>query len=133
MTAAEKPLTFTAVDDLAFAAANDLLNKKDSGLRFTPLTLGPLFELCHLGVGRRLKKTVVQDWIVVNGAEPMIDALHGGQESWISPDRRRMGFIRSERKGPDGDLRLSGFLMDAQRAARDITQLPGNTPGQLAA
>jgi hypothetical protein len=63
----------------------------------------------------------------------MIAALQENRERWVSSDDRRMGFIRAVRRGPDGDNWLTAFLMDAQRAARDVACLPGTTPGQLAA
>jgi hypothetical protein len=44
-----------------------------------------------------------------------------------------MGFIKAVRSGADADSRLTAFLMDAQRAARDVACLPGSAPGQLVA
>ena len=44
-----------------------------------------------------------------------------------------MGFIRAARSGRDEDALFTGFLMDAQRAARDVSRLPGTVPGQLVA
>jgi anti-sigma regulatory factor (Ser/Thr protein kinase) len=63
----------------------------------------------------------------------MIKALCQNQEAWTSPVDRRMGFIQAQRRDPGGDSRFTAFLMDAQRAARDVTGLTGTTPGQLAA
>src|SRR5207249_4910187 len=58
-------------------------------------------------------------------------ALRQQREGWVAPDGHRIGFIRAVRPGPDGDSRLTGFLMDAQRAARDVACLLGSAPGQL--
>ena len=44
-----------------------------------------------------------------------------------------MGVVRAVRRVPNGNERWTSFLMDAQRAARNITKLPGLTPGQLVA
>jgi hypothetical protein len=62
----------------------------------------------------------------------MIAALKENRELWTSAPDRRMGFIRAVR-GPDGDARLTGFLMDAKRAATNTAQLPGTAPAQLIA
>jgi hypothetical protein len=63
----------------------------------------------------------------------MITALAEQRDYWIASDRRRMGFIRAVRSGPDADSNFTAFLMNAQHAARDVTHLPGTAPGQLAA
>jgi hypothetical protein len=63
----------------------------------------------------------------------MIAAIQDQSECWVKPDDRRMGFIRAARSGRDEDALFTGFLMDAQRAARDVSRLPGTVPGQLAA
>jgi anti-sigma regulatory factor (Ser/Thr protein kinase) len=44
-----------------------------------------------------------------------------------------MGFIKAVRSGPDGNSHFTAFLMDAQRAARDVACPPGSVSGQLAA
>jgi hypothetical protein len=62
----------------------------------------------------------------------MIAALKENRELWTSPPDHRMGFIRAFR-GPDGAARLTGFLMDAKRAAINTAQLPGKAPAQLIA
>ena len=47
---------------------------------------------------------------------------------------RRIGFVRAIRsRQDDEDPLLTGFLMDAQRAAREVAGLRGTTPGQLVA
>jgi hypothetical protein len=133
MTSQAHPLSFAVVDDLGFAAANGTLKGRKAPERYAPRSLGPLLELLHLHAGHRLPDTILQDWLVVNGAASMIKALCQDQEAWISPVDRRMGFIHAKRRDPDGDNRFTAFLMDAQRAARDVTGLKGTTPGQLVA
>ena len=62
----------------------------------------------------------------------MIAALNENRELWKSAPDHRMGFIGAVR-GPDGDARLTGFLIDAKRAATNTAQLPGTAPAQLIA
>src|ERR1035438_1335679 len=87
----------------------------------------------NLSAGGRLPPAPGESWLASNGAAPLISALQEDRESWISPDARRIGFIRAVRGGADGDNRLTAFLMDAQRAAREVACLPGSAPGQLVA
>lgn len=133
MTEPAKPLTFSAVDGLAFAAAAGHLDGPQASCRYVPNELGPLLELLHLAAGGRLPPAVAESCLAANGAAPMIAALRGPHERWIASDGRRMGFIRAARPGPDGGNWLTAFLMDAQRAARDVACLPGSTSGQLVA
>lgn len=128
----ERPLKFSAIDELGFAAAAGQLVPKNLPARYVVTQLGPLLELLCLVGGGRLPSEIVQGWLVPNGAERMLAALQGNRERWMSKDGR-LGFIRARRTGPSADTYLTAFLMDVQRAARDVAQLPGTTPGQLAA
>lgn len=123
-------LTFSVVDSLGFAAANNMIQSAPSEARYVPYTLGPLWELLHLR--ERHPNLIVENWISPNGSADMIDALGDVRESWLNPSKR-MGFIRALREGSEGDNRLSAFLMDAQRAARDVAGLKGTVPGQIVA
>jgi len=127
------PLTFSAVDELGFAAARGLVGPTQMPNLYSPKQLGPLLEFLLLAEGGYLPPYAVSAWLVPNGAAPMIQAIHDNREQWLSPGNRRMGFIRAIRQGPNADSLFTSFLMDVQRAARDVAQLPGTTPGQLAA
>jgi hypothetical protein len=126
------PLTFAAVDGLGFAAASGRLTEQTT--QYIPTSLGPLLELLCLTAGGRLPSPAGRGWLLDNGAGPMLAALHNNnEECWTKPDDQRIGFIRTARNTHDGDVLLTKFLMDLQRAARNVTRLPGMTPGQLAA
>jgi hypothetical protein len=129
------PLTFGAVDGLGFAAAAGRLKSTEQNPRYLPTSLGPLLELLYLAAGGRLPSPVGSGWLADNGASPMISALRDNHECWVKASDRRMGFIQANRsaRNADTDTLLISFLMDAQRAARDIAGLPGSTPGQLVA
>jgi hypothetical protein len=132
MTVPARPLTFSAVDGLGFAAASGRFDAARLPAPYVPNSLGPLLELLHLAAGGRLPDPAGESWLALNNAAPMIATLREKRECWVSSDDRRIGFIRAVRGGPDGNNRLTAFLMDAQRAARDVARLPGTTPGQLA-
>ena len=72
-------------------------------------------------------------WLALNGAAPMIAALDQNRESWTAPLNHHAGFIRAVRCGPDGDSRLTGFLMKAKRAGQDVSGLSNSVSGQLVA
>ena len=133
MNALTRPLTFSAVDGLGFAAAGGQRDAAQSLSRYVPNSLGPLLELLHFAAGGRLALPYGGSWMGRDGLAPMVAALQENREHWVSAVDRRMGFIRAVRTGLDGDNWLTSFLMDAQRAARDVACLPGTTPGQLTA
>ena len=126
-------LNFGAVDGLSFAAAAGRLGSGRVSIRFTPRHLGPLLEILHLAAGGRMPSPVKGDWLALDGARALVQALGEERECWVSSGDRHTGFIRAIRGGPDGNSRWTAFLMDAQRAARNIARLPGTTPGQLVA
>lgn len=131
MTAARRPLLFTDVDGLAFAAARGRFNRAESLATYAPLRLGPLLELLHLSAGGRLPRA--GDRLEPSGAAPMVAALAQGRESWTAPADGHAGFTRTDRPGPNGHSRLIRFLMRAKRAGRDISGLPAAVSGQLVA
>lgn len=131
MTAARKQLLFGDVDGLAFAAVRGKLDGDNLPPTYVPQHLGPLFELLHLSAGGRIPRP--GSWLALNGAAPLVAALEQAKESWIAPANQHAGFIRAARRGPDGDSRLTGFLMTAKRAGREVSRLPATVSGQLVA
>ena len=128
-------LSFGTVDDLGFAAVEGRLDIDQLRKRYVPSSLGPLIELLYLVAGGRLPSALQTDWLADNGARAMVSALNDNHDCWVHPRDRRIGFVRAIRgdRYRDADTLFTSFLMDAQRAARDITCLPGKTPGQLVA
>jgi hypothetical protein len=129
------PLTFGEVDGLGFAAAAGRLKSGEQSSRYLPTSLGPLLELLLLAAGGRLPSPIVSGWLADNEAASMISALHDDHECWVKAIDRRMGFIRTNRStlNADTDTLITSFLMDAQRAARNVAGLSDSTSGQLVA
>jgi hypothetical protein len=128
-----KPLTFSVVDGLGFAAATRTLQAAYQTAPYSPESLGPLLELLYMAAGGHLPPPAGGAWVAQNGAAPMIDALQDGRESWVDADDNRTGFIRAVRAEPNGDVLFTKFLMGARKAASEIALLPGTAPGQLIA
>ena len=132
MTKLQRPLTFSAVDELGFAAAERQLDVGHLPSGYVPTRLGPVVELLYLVEGGQLPTDIVRTCLVPNWAESMLASLQDDRERWMSWDRN-LGFVRAHRSGADADIFLTEFLMAAKRACRDIGQFPGKMPGYLAA
>lgn len=133
MTRLSKPLTFSAVDGLSFAATRGMLAAAQRSAPYVPVSIGPLFELLHFGESGLLPDPPASEWLLENGTDAMVSALKEKRESWINSEEHRTGFIRAVRAGSEGDARLVAFLMEAKRAAINVARLPGTTPGQIVA
>jgi len=131
MTAAHKQLMFGDVDGLAFAAARGKLNQANLPSIYAPRQLGPLLELLQLYAGGRIPRP--GNWLALNSAATFVAAFEQANESWVCPQNQHAGFTRAARHGPDADSRLTGFLMTAKRAGREIAGLPAMVSGQLVA
>lgn len=128
---AAKPLTFSEVDALSFAAANGrLAGETADDPSYIAAELGPLIELFSLSASSRLPPDPAR-WFVATRENGLITALRRNAAEWMSPDRRRIGFIRIAQSN-DNEA-MTRFLMDAHKAAREVSGLPGSQPGQLAA
>jgi anti-sigma regulatory factor (Ser/Thr protein kinase) len=84
--------------------------------------------LLFLVAGDRLPALAL-DWLAPMG---FMQAWKQGQSEWLSPSSH-LGFIRTQWESENWHTRSTGFLLQAQRAARTISKLPGNVPGQMAA
>lgn len=114
---------------MAFARANgnaDPETTQTGTLQAT--TLGPLAELLLLVAGDRMSRLSLERL----GSIDFLRAWRQGKSEWLSPSTH-LGFIRTQRESEDWHTRSAQFLMRAQRAARTISMLPGNVPGQMAA
>ena len=131
MTAVRRQLLFRDVDGLAFAAAYGELDETKLSATYVPHRLGPLLELMQLHAGGRIARP--GKWLILDGVAPLVSALEGEEESWVSPTQRDTGFIAAGRRGRDGDKRFTGFLMNAKRAGNEVAGLPAAVSGRLVA
>jgi hypothetical protein len=126
-----KPLSFHEVDDLGFAGLGVQLASTNLSSGYAATTLGPLLELLHLAENQVLEDPIAGGWLSLNGAAPLVNAIRSQQDSWVCPSTRRLGVMRVVRQNSDRDEQRTSFLMDAKRAAREVSGLPGDSPGQL--
>lgn len=125
-------LTFQALDDLAFAGAAgrevflDVLPGS-----YLPVTLGPLIEFLLLASAGALPSIAVQ-WLRDNQISGFLEAWRNGYPKWLSQDDH-LGFIRMTDNAEAWTIDSVGFLMRAQRAGQNISNLPATVPGQMAA
>lgn len=134
MTAAtSKRLTFADVDELGFTAERGFLDPGQFSTSYSPRTLGPLVELLIMIESGLLPSCIADAMTRSHGVDEFIKAMSDRREYWRSSENRRLGFVRAGRSGCCADTSLTGFLMDAQRAARNVARLPGNAPGQFVA
>lgn len=80
MTRPSRPLTFTAVDGLGFAAARGMLAAQQN-TPYVPVSIGPLFELLYLGDSGLLPDPPSSEWLLKNGTGAMVSALKENRES----------------------------------------------------
>lgn len=130
--ASKRELTFGAVDDLAFA------NVKDTGaLQAFPAShlcfssLGPLIELLMLARAGALPSSTI-DWLCPDNLADFLGAWASEKQQWLSR-HAHFGFIRTRGTSETWFNESTDFLMRVQRAAREISRLPGTVPGQMAA
>ena len=131
MTMPLKQLLFSDVDGLAFAAVNGRIADTRAAGTFVPKQIGPLLELLHLKAGGRMPR--LSNWLSLNTLAPFVSALESARECWFTPANQQLGFIRAKRRGPEGDIRLTSFLMTAKRAGRESAGLSTAVAGQLVA
>ena len=131
MRVSRRQLLFSDVDGLAFAAVRGKLDPRKLRVAFKPQCLGPLLELLHLSAGGRVPAP--DNWLSSSGTAAMMMTMAQDAEGWTAPGDGHAGFIRAVRRGADGDNRLTGFLMKAKRAGRDVSGLPASVAGQLVA
>ena len=131
MRMAQKQLLFGDLDGLSFAAAHGKFDPAYLPTTYVPQQLGPLLELMHLASCGRMPRP--GNWLELKGATPFVGALEKEMASWIAPGKQHAGFIRTARCSPEGDSQMTGFLMTAKRAGRDVSGLSATVSGQLVA
>jgi hypothetical protein len=110
-------LTFTAVDDLAFAAERGRLQGKPATSVFVPAEIGPLIELAKLSANGPLPPVKANPWIALDAYSAFYNAMTSGRNQWFCPNGHKLGFIRTTWDPAGDDTQWTAFLVEAQRIA----------------
>lgn len=122
-------LSFHQVDELEHAAAQGKLDAA-APVAHSPVRIGPLLEL--LQFSKRSGFELLEPWIEDHLNGSMVSRLrHRRCAAWLG-NGGRLGFVRSVRRESEG-VRLNGFLIDAQRAAHQVSGLTKKVARQLVA
>lgn len=112
-----KPLTFAALDGLAFAAERGRLNERPAGPELSACALGPVLELAQLSASGLLPSPSKALWLSLDGIGAFEAALRTGQPRWICTASGATGFFRLASAWTDDDTAWVGFGLAAQKAA----------------
>ena len=124
-----EPLTFSAVDDLAFAAEAGCFDLGNVRGRYEPRSLSPLLELLMLNKAGAVPNAA-ELLPALNGAAPIVRAFEKDEIVSVSKDGRH-GLLRIG--AAQSVAATEGFWLSASRAASKIAQVPGGAPAHLVA
>ena len=133
MTESVAPLfDFAALDGIAFAAERGRLSGQELP-RLKAHDIGPVIELSQLAVEVPVPSPrKAAAWLHLDGLDALARALDEGRAQWLSPDGRRMGFLRMGRNPPEDETVGTGFVLAAQQAAT-AAGFPKRVAAQLTA
>jgi hypothetical protein len=114
------PLTFAALDGLAFAAARGRLSALPAGTAYAGRALGPFLELSQLARGGLLPRPGDASWILPGALRAFDTALRSGRKQWVCPDSASAGFFHMGAQWSEDDTPWMGFQLAAQKAASAI-------------
>jgi hypothetical protein len=114
---APQPLTFSALDGLAFAAERGRLPQQPTDLALCADALGPFLELTLLSRNGLLPPPDKATWLSLGETASLEGALRSGKAQWVCPTTRAAGFYRAPATWNDEDIQWIGFGLAAQKAA----------------
>lgn len=115
-----QPLTFGALDGLAFAAQRGRLKADYEKRSLSAGTLGPLFEWIGLSVAGLLPGPERTPWLSLNQTAPLVAALCSNRWQWICPATQEAGLFRTSTSWAQDDAKWVGFGLAAQNAATAV-------------
>lgn len=110
----EQPLTFAALDGIAFAAARGRLEMVTE--KHVAAEIGPLVELFQLARVGLLPMPLAAPWLRLDGSEALFRAAVEGADEWICP-QDRLGAFRCKQTGASDEKRWTSFQVRAHKAA----------------
>jgi hypothetical protein len=113
-SAPEEPLTFKALDGLAFAAARGRLGATPP--KHVVIELGPLVEWLHLAAAQLLPMPSASPWLMMAGLEPLYRAATDGTNDWVSPQGGGFGVFKCSSSAAADQKRWTSFQIAAHKA-----------------
>ncbi len=123
------PLTFTAVDGLAFAAMKARLGRSSSKI-FIVTSLGPLVELLRLWSDGLLPRLNSNPRFDFSSVSEFYNAYQRRDRLWICPSTQRLGLLRT---CEDDDQTATFRFCSAAQKAATAAGFPKSVARQLAA
>jgi len=111
------PLTFAALDGIAFAARRGRLNQLAANGGYSAATLGPFMEwrqLSGFGLLPQMEKT---KWLQLGPFAALQAALGDGKQQWIGGGGQAAGFFRTGTDFAEDETAFVGFGIAVQKAA----------------
>ncbi len=117
VNAQRPPLTFAALDGMAFAAGRGRLHEDAADTRYNVGPLGPFMELRQLSACGLLPRPDQATWLDLGGAASLEEALRVGRQQWIGGNTGTVGFFRTGKSWSEDDTPWVAFGLAAQKAA----------------
>lgn len=124
----EQPLTFRALDGIAFAAARGRLGRMPPN--HVVIELGPLVEALHLAGTGLLPSSCSSPWLKLAGFGPLYRAATDGTTDWVSPQGGRHGVFKCISSSASDQKRWTSFQIASHKAAL-AAGFPSKTASQL--
>ncbi len=117
---APQPLTYSALDGLAFAAERGRLAEDSARLDLFARDLGPFLEYVVLAKAGLLPSPERVSWLALNGSAALYAALSDRRHYWVCPMTRRAGLYRTYARLRVDDTSWTEFCFAAQHAASAV-------------
>lgn len=127
-----RPLSFSDVDGLGFAARRGRLPHYEAVLDLTAHDLGPFMEYLLLAAAGIVPRPGEARWLSLGELTDLYRSLRARHARWLCPRTRQMGVFRTEAHVPEDDSPWVGFCLAAQKAAVAVG-FPKQTAAQLVA
>jgi hypothetical protein len=115
MSELPQPLTFAALDGIAFAADRGRLTALT--LNHVATDLGPIVEMIQLAQAGLLPMPLSATWLRLDGTEKLFRHAASSEDRWISPAEGRLGVFKCNAQIATDEKRWTSFRLDAHKAA----------------
>ena len=112
----QPPLTFAALDGIAFAAARGRLGNHDLP-QLVAADIGPVVEMNQLARSEVLPPPLCAPWLRFDGSYGLFRAAADGLDQWFGAQEGRLGLFKCKPAGGPETDRWKEFGVEAHKAA----------------